>query len=147
MSRLRRTTRLRSVESHPTTSFAFIAAPKAPIGFFLPIIKPRLKGRRLQLGKNRRRVVSFTPRRQLPSLVTVVGRFLCTVCDIHIGQNHLCTSCLQAGKNPLAVAKLDNEQVLHDNITLSIALVAPFAFWPVVPFTAPIRSLSRNPVL
>jgi hypothetical protein len=44
---------------------------------------------------------------------------------------------LQAGKNPLAVAKLDNEQVLHDNITLSIALVAPFAFWPIVPFTAP----------
>lgn len=65
------------------------------------------------------------------------GRFLCKVCDIHIGNSHLCTSCLQNGKSNVAATKLDNERVLHDSITLSLAAFAPIVFWPVVPFTAP----------
>lgn len=65
------------------------------------------------------------------------GRFLCSVCDIEIGRSHICTYCLQAKKTQSTSAKLENERVLHDSVTFTLAAAVPFLFWPAAPFTAP----------
>jgi hypothetical protein len=65
------------------------------------------------------------------------GRFLCTVCDITLGKDHLCTSCLQSGRTHESGAKLETERLLHESITLSLAVLTPIVFWPLMPFTAP----------
>lgn len=65
------------------------------------------------------------------------GRFLCSVCDIPVGKDHLCTRCLQGGKTHPRAAALENERILHDNTTLWLALLVPFLFWPLIPLTSP----------
>jgi hypothetical protein len=65
------------------------------------------------------------------------GRFLCSVCDIVVGAHHLCPICVQNQAVPGSASKLETERVRHDQITLALAVVAPFVMFPVVPLTAP----------
>ena len=65
------------------------------------------------------------------------GRFLCSVCDISVGADHLCTTCIQNQAMPGGRSKLVTERVRHDQITLALAAVIPLVMSPLVPLTAP----------
>lgn len=65
------------------------------------------------------------------------GRFLCALCDIELGDRHVCPACLGSDASE-ARKGLDAERSLPDNIALDLSLlpIIPL-FWWVAPFTAP----------
>jgi len=65
------------------------------------------------------------------------GRFLCALCDVDLGGQHLCPTCLQAGKRKGKLATFDTTRTLWDTSALVVCL-APVIIWPVVVVTAPI---------
>ena len=65
------------------------------------------------------------------------GRFLCALCDIDFGGQHICPACLAAGKKKGRIATLENQRTLYDSIALSMA-VAPLLFFWLTIVTAPI---------
>lgn len=66
------------------------------------------------------------------------GRFLCALCDLEFGEQHLCPACLEIGSKKQQLENLENHRVLYDNIALFLAIV-PFTFilWFVSFITAP----------
>lgn len=67
------------------------------------------------------------------------GRFLCSVCDINLGEQHLCPNCIQQGIQTRKLARLENRRVLYDSIALAVAGLPLLLIWPVI-FTAPIAT-------
>lgn len=55
------------------------------------------------------------------------GRFLCALCDCeHLGQ-HLCPTCLEAGRAKGKIKSLEHTRTRYDNIALALTV------WPIVP--------------
>lgn len=79
----------------------------------------------------------FHPEKLASVVCDGCGRFLCTVCDVSMGKAHFCTACLQTKDKQSGVSRIENERVLHANLTLTLALLAPILFWPITPFSAP----------
>ncbi len=65
------------------------------------------------------------------------GRFLCSLCDIEFGEQHLCASCIEAGKRKKTWKSLEDRRVLYDDMALALAII-PMIFIYVVVITAPI---------
>ncbi len=65
------------------------------------------------------------------------GRFLCTLCDIKLGDDHVCPGCLASDESD-ARKGLDAHRFLPDTVALDLAIVPliPF-FWGLMIFTAP----------
>ena len=78
----------------------------------------------------------YHPEKAASAVCEGCGRFLCSVCDITLGEAHLCTLCLQSGRTHTKASALENERLLHDSITLSIAIL-PILTYPLLVFTAP----------
>ncbi|MEY2410511.1 MAG: hypothetical protein QOF48_3181 [Verrucomicrobiota bacterium] len=66
----------------------------------------------------------------------VCGRFLCALCEVDIGGQHICPICLRPGKKKGKLASLDSSRTLWDSAALVLCLV-PIIVWPVVIVTAP----------
>jgi hypothetical protein len=64
------------------------------------------------------------------------GRFLCGLCDVEFGDQHLCPSCLQSGRQTRKLHTLENQRTLYDGIALTLATV-PILMWPLTFITAP----------
>ncbi len=64
------------------------------------------------------------------------GRFLCSLCDVQIGLEHLCPGCLDARRAQGSQAELVRQRPLYDSAALMIALV-PLLLWPLTFITAP----------
>jgi hypothetical protein len=65
------------------------------------------------------------------------GRFLCALCDLEVNGQHLCPSCLQAGKKKGAMPQLENRRTLHDQAALTLC-VCSVIFGPLIFLTGPI---------
>jgi hypothetical protein len=65
------------------------------------------------------------------------GRFLCGLCDIDFNSQHLCTSCIEAGKKKKSLKNLENRRVLYDDMALAFAILPLISFFFTV-ITAPI---------
>lgn len=65
------------------------------------------------------------------------GRFLCSLCDLELGQRHLCPSCIDSGKAKGKLKTLENHRVLWDGIALSVAILPMLIFWLTL-VTAPV---------
>lgn len=65
------------------------------------------------------------------------GRFLCSLCDIPIGDRHLCPACVEKGADSTTETPVENEYTYYDRIALSLA-VLPILIWPFTLFTAPL---------
>lgn len=63
------------------------------------------------------------------------GRFLCSLCDIDLNGEHLCSSCLEAGKGKGSL-DVDSQRTLYEDIALGLALIGlfigPFGVIPAV---------------
>jgi hypothetical protein len=57
------------------------------------------------------------------------GRFLCSLCDLEMGNKHLCPTCIEIGKKKGKIINLDRYRVLYDSTALKIALFSLILFW------------------
>ena len=65
------------------------------------------------------------------------GRFLCALCDVELGDKHVCPACLGSDESD-ASAGLVTQRSLPDSVALDLALVPIFPiFWWLSVFTAP----------
>jgi hypothetical protein len=65
------------------------------------------------------------------------GRFLCTLCDIELGDRHVCPGCLGSDESG-ARSGLDAQRSLPDTIALDLSLIPLIPiFWWAILFTAP----------
>ncbi|NCC51576.1 MAG: hypothetical protein EOM20_10205 [Spartobacteria bacterium] len=64
------------------------------------------------------------------------GRFLCSLCDVELGQQHLCPQCIQTGVKKNKIETLNREITAYDNMALALALY-PVLFWMITCITAP----------
>jgi hypothetical protein len=67
------------------------------------------------------------------------GRFLCSLCDIELGERHLCVACLESGKRKGQLSSLENHRLRYDKIALEVALLPPLLLFTIglTIFTAP----------
>jgi hypothetical protein len=67
------------------------------------------------------------------------GRFICALCDVELHGQHLCPSCVEAGRRKGSLTTLESRRVLWDSIALSVAVlpVATLLFWWATFVTAP----------
>jgi hypothetical protein len=64
------------------------------------------------------------------------GRFLCALCDVELGDRHLCLACLETGRKKGTLKNLETRRVLYDNIALALSIFPALLFWPTI-VTAP----------
>jgi hypothetical protein len=58
------------------------------------------------------------------------GRYVCSLCDVPMGREHLCPECLEARNRGGRRQTLPNERIAWDRVALSLALVPAFPlFW------------------
>ena len=63
------------------------------------------------------------------------GRFLCDLCDIRVGEAHLCPKCMDPGQGE-GESGPKNGMYQYDNMALFLATVPALLFWPAI-LTAP----------
>jgi hypothetical protein len=51
------------------------------------------------------------------------GRFLCALCDCEHQSQHLCPSCLEAGRTKGKIKSLENKRTRYDNMAIALALL------------------------
>jgi hypothetical protein len=65
------------------------------------------------------------------------GRYLCRLCDIPVGKEHLCPECLEKRNDSSPDRSLPNERIVWDRLAITLAVV-PILFGPLSLITAPI---------
>jgi hypothetical protein len=66
------------------------------------------------------------------------GRFMCALCDCDLNGQHICPSCLEAGRTKGKIKSLENKRVIYDDMALGLAifsLVPPIIYfcWVTAP--------------
>ncbi len=82
----------------------------------------------------------YHPGRKAVLACEACGRFLCALCDVSLGGQHLCPGCIETGKKKGKLDNLNRHRVLYDDVALALAaypLVIPFVGWICSPLTAP----------
>ena len=65
------------------------------------------------------------------------GRFLCALCDIEVGADHICPACLESGVRTGRMHQLESQRTLYDRIALSVAVIPMLIFYFTL-LTAPL---------
>ena len=64
------------------------------------------------------------------------GRFLCALCDVPVGGQHLCPRCVEAGQTKKTLTAFENYRTSYPSLALTCAFL-PLLLWPVTLLTAP----------
>jgi hypothetical protein len=64
------------------------------------------------------------------------GRYLCTLCDIEMGEDHICPACMDKAASEEEDPGLVASRTMYDSIALSLAIM-PLIMWPFTFITAP----------
>jgi hypothetical protein len=80
----------------------------------------------------------YHPEKRAVIHCSTCGRFLCALCDLEFGKQHLCPACLEVGNKKRQLENLENHRILYDNIALFLSIV-PFTLilWFFSFITAP----------
>jgi len=66
------------------------------------------------------------------------GRFLCQLCDITLGEEHVCSSCMHSGQTRGTLTNLQQRRMLWDSTALILAVLGLVpCFWYFTVATAP----------
>jgi hypothetical protein len=65
------------------------------------------------------------------------GRFLCSLCDVRMGERHVCPACIEARLGGGAKKNTGERRFLHDSLALALA-TWPVLVWFTTPLTAPL---------
>jgi hypothetical protein len=79
----------------------------------------------------------FHPQKKAMVSCEYCGRFLCSLCDIEFGGQHLCATCIEAAKKKKTLKTLEDRRVLYDDLALALAIVPIILFYVII-VTAPI---------
>ena len=60
------------------------------------------------------------------------GRFLCALCDVDLGGEHLCPGCLESGRKKGKITTLENRRTLYDDAALSVAVLPLVLIFTVI---------------
>lgn len=69
------------------------------------------------------------------------GRFLCTLCDVEFGSQHLCPVCIENAPKKGKLSQLEHSRYHYDTIALMLAAYPLLFFimcWPAMVATAPL---------
>jgi hypothetical protein len=64
------------------------------------------------------------------------GRFICSLCDVELKEQHLCPVCLESGFAKGKIKSLETKRVMYDNIAMALAVFPCIMVWPTI-ITAP----------
>ena len=67
------------------------------------------------------------------------GRFLCALCDLALGDEHICPVCLEVGRHKRKLPNIEKSRVLYDSIALALVAYPTLLFlvcWMAFPLTA-----------
>jgi ribosomal protein S27E len=78
----------------------------------------------------------FHPAKKAAVTCEGCGRFLCSLCDIEMNGQHLCSTCIERGAAKGKLEHLQTERVRYDDITLFLSIVPLLVFWVTI-ITAP----------
>ena len=65
------------------------------------------------------------------------GRFLCALCDVKLGDRHLCPGCVETGRAKGKITELEPARTLWDTTALMLAAVPLVLCYPISILTAP----------
>ena len=65
------------------------------------------------------------------------GRFLCSLCDLEIEEEHLCSNCLSYGRSEGKLEEVKNSHFCADQLIMLTAAL-PLLMFPITVFTAPL---------
>ena len=60
------------------------------------------------------------------------GRFLCAVCDVDLGGQHLCPACVESGRRKGRLQQLENRRTLYDSLALAVAVYPIIFVWTTI---------------
>jgi hypothetical protein len=77
----------------------------------------------------------FHPDKAFQACCQRCGRFVCALCDLQLGAEHVCPTCFERGRTPAGPdggkAEWRHRDVLYDSIAVTIGW-AWIIFWPVI---------------
>ncbi|MEI9999183.1 MAG: hypothetical protein WDO13_08415 [Verrucomicrobiota bacterium] len=78
----------------------------------------------------------YHPQKQAAGVCDGCGRLICALCSVELGAEHLCPSCIAAGKKKGKLTTLEDHRVRYDSIALSLAIFS-FLFYVLAIVLAP----------
>lgn len=78
----------------------------------------------------------FHPEKKAAVSCERCGRFLCGLCDILLGEEHICSNCIESGRKKGKIQTLENKRTLHDRMALTLAVLPMFTVFLTL-ITAP----------
>ena len=82
----------------------------------------------------------FHPDKAFQACCQLCGRFVCALCDLQLGAEHVCPTCFERGRADSGAeagkAELRYRDVLYDSIALTVGWAWIF-FWPVIVAAVP----------
>lgn len=83
----------------------------------------------------------FHPDKAFQACCQRCGRFVCALCDLQLGEEHICPTCFERGRTDTGLAggkaEWRHRDVLYDSIALMIGWIWIF-FWPTILAAIPI---------
>ncbi len=65
------------------------------------------------------------------------GRFLCSLCDVEMDDEHICFSCMESGKKKSKLKDIETGRTIYDGFALRLSIL-PVLAWPFTVVTAPL---------
>jgi hypothetical protein len=123
----------------------FVAPAQTPSGWqSCPYCQKRLGIRAWPVARQKTNTVSampehatcfFHPEKAFEACCQRCGRFLCALCDLQLGAEHVCPTCFERGRTDTgrngAAAEWRHRDVLYDSIAVTIGW-GWILFWPVI---------------
>ena len=78
----------------------------------------------------------FHPAKKALVVCGACGRFLCTLCDVPVGGQHLCPKCVETGRTKNTLTAFENYRTSYPSLALTFAFL-PLLVWPLTFVTAP----------
>jgi hypothetical protein len=135
----------------PFSSDLFAAAPRVacsscgtPVTAFLfpALTRPTIRSQAAEtLLTDSEAGCFFHPAKKAVAACGSCGRFLCGICDLDWEGQHLCASCLDAGKKKGRMKNLEDQRTRYDQIALFVTVMPcliPFFGWIFTCVTAPL---------
>ena len=83
----------------------------------------------------------FHPDKAFQACCQRCGRFVCALCDLQLGEEHICPTCFERGRSEAGLAggkaEWRHRDVLYDSMSLMIGWIWIF-FWPTILAAIPI---------
>jgi len=92
--------------------------------FFSPLFRSRAVGASAtSLIDQSEASCFYHPQKQAAQVCDGCGRLICSLCSVELGAEHLCPSCISAGRRKGKITSLEGSRTCYDRIAMSLAIV------------------------